>query len=185
MKIAHPFSVASLIASLLLVSCGGGEAAATETDPATDGGTPKLSATETIAAMVADCEASADARAARHTATPLYERLGGHEKITAFVSTLIEVHQKNDAVKPYLEGVDLEKLTTNLSDFISAGTGGTAEYKGQSVLDSHTGMGVTPEVFLAAGGDSGEAMQMVGWGADEQAELMCIILSMKDDVIMK
>ena len=88
-------------------------------------------------------------------------------------------------VKPYLEGVDLEKLATNLSDFISAGTGGTAEYKGKSVLDTHTGMGVTLEVFLAAGGDMGEAMEMVGWGPDEQAEVMCIILSMKDDVIAR
>ncbi|MCA9002694.1 MAG: group 1 truncated hemoglobin [Planctomycetes bacterium] len=185
MNIPHHFSIATLITSLLLISCGGGEAAATVTDSAEQTGEPTLSATDTIAAMVADCEDSANARAARHNETPLYERLGGQETITAFVSTLIEVHQKNDLVKPYLEGVDLEKLTTNLSDFISAGTGGTAEYKGQSVLDSHTGMGITPEIFLAAGGDIGEAMQMVGWGPDEQAELMCIILSMRDDVILK
>ena len=185
MKITQPLSVACLIASLLLVACGGGEAEATETDPAADSGKPALSATETIAAMVADCEASADARAARHTAKPLYERLGGIETITAFSATLIELHQKNDAVKSYFEDVNVEKLTTNLSAFISAGTGGTAQYKGQSVLGSHTGMGVTPEAFLSAGGDIGEAMQAVGWGPDEQAEFMCILLSMKDDVIMK
>ncbi len=135
--------------------------------------------------MVSDCEATADARAARHAAKPLYERLGGYEKITEFTATLIEVHLQNDEVKPYLDGVDLAKLTTNLSDFIAAGTGGTAVYKGRSVPDSHAGMMITPEVFLSAGGDIGVAMQTVGWGPDEQAEFMCILLSMKDDVIGK
>ena len=70
--------------------------------------------------MVADCEASADARAARHNKQPLYERLGGHEEITAFVETLIELHLTNEVVKPFMEGADLDMLTTNLVDFIGA-----------------------------------------------------------------
>ena len=133
--------------------------------------------------MIADCDACAEDRAARHAETPLYQRLGGHEKIEEFVATLIDLHLRNELVKPYLEGVDLDRLSTNLVDFIGAGTGGSETYTGRSVADSHAGMGITPEVFLAAGGDIGAAMQAVGWGADEQQEFLCIILSMKDDVI--
>ncbi|MCA9002309.1 MAG: hypothetical protein KDB61_10310 [Planctomycetes bacterium] len=72
MNIPTPLSVASLIATFLLVSCAGGDADAAGLDPVVDGGAPVQSATETIAAMVADCEASADARAQRHSAKPLY-----------------------------------------------------------------------------------------------------------------
>jgi len=185
MKISNPLSVACLSACLFLASCGGSETNATESDSSGAGSEVAASATETIAAMVADCEASADARAARHNKQPLYERLGGHEEITAFVETLIELHLTNEVVKPFMEGADLDMLTTNLVDFIGAGTGGGETYKGRSMPASHAGMGITPEVFLSAGGDIGAAMEAIGWGPDEQAEFMCIILSMKDDVLMK
>jgi hemoglobin len=135
--------------------------------------------------MVADCAACAEERAARHAASPLYTRLGGNEQITKFVAKLIELHLENEVVSPYFKDVDLEVLATNLVNFIGAGTGGSEVYEGRTVLDSHAGMGVTPEVFLSAGGDIGAAMEFVGWGADEQQEFMCIILSMMDDVVVK
>ncbi len=189
MKTIKTLSLSCLFACFAITSCGDAEKSTAASDDsnttkaAENASTP--SATETIAAMVADCEASADARAARHSATPLYERLGGHEKISEFVAKLIELHLENELVKPYFEGVDLKVLATNLVDFIGAGTGGGEVYKGRSMPDSHAGMKITPEVFLSAGGDIGMAMEAVGWGADEQGEFMCIILSMKDAVLMK
>lgn len=189
MKTIKPLKIATLFACLAIAACSSADENTTEasssdaTDVADDEVAP--SATETIAAMVADCEASADARAARHSETPLYERLGGNEKVSEFVAKLIELHLVNEIVKPFLDGVDLEALATNLTDFICAGTGGKEVYKGRSLPDSHAGMKITPEVFLSAGGDIGAAMQAVGWGANEQEEFMCIILSMKDAVLMK
>jgi hemoglobin len=189
MKTAKSLAAACLSACLALAACSGPDTNSTASDNSkathTAESEPAPSAVETIAAMVADCAASADARAARHNDKPLYERLGGHEKISEFVSKLIELHMKNEVVKPYFEGVDLETLGTHLVDFIGAGTGGGETYKGRSMPDSHAGMKITPEVFLSAGADIGVAMQAVGWGADEQGEFMCIILSMKESVLMQ
>ena len=175
--------LAASLAGLLTIACSSTEDVTTDADASSAPVADTRTATEILDAMVADCEACAEACAARHAETPLYERLGGHEKIAEFVDTLIELHLQNELVKPYLEDVDLERLSTNLVDFIGAGTGGTETYEGRSVAASHAGMGITPEVFLAAGADIGAAMEAVGWGPDEQQELLCIILSMKDDVL--
>jgi hemoglobin len=181
----RPILLISFLACVASFTSGCSDQGAEAGDPSNSGDAATPTAMETLNAMVADCEACAEERAARHAATPLYTRLGGHEKITAFVAKLIEVHQQNEVVSPYMEGVDLERLSTNLVNFIGSGTGGPEVYEGRSVLDSHAGMGVTPEVFLAAGGDIGVAMEAVGWGADEQQEFMCILLSMMDDVLVK
>jgi len=175
--------LACLFASLSILACSSPNEATTDQARASVETPDTRSATEILDVMVADCEACAEERAARHAETPLYQRLGGHEKIEEFVAQLIELHLQNEVVKPYFEGVDQQRLATHLVNFIGAGTGGAETYKGRSVADSHAGMGVTPEVFLATGGDMGAAMQAVGWGADEQQEFMCIILSMKDDVL--
>lgn len=183
MNFNKPILVATILSSLTVAGCGGAEGAE---DPSNARGAESAApptAMESIEAMVADCEACAEERAARHADSPLYGRLGGHEGISAFVTTLIEQHLQNDVVRPFFDGVDQGVLAANLVDFIGAGTGGTETYSGRSILESHANMGVTPEVFLAAGGDIQAAMNEVGWGADEQQEFMCVILSMKDQVI--
>ncbi len=180
-----PILITSLLACVAAVSssCADRGAEAQESSNTDEVEAPP--ATVTIAAMVADCAACAEDRAARHAESPLYQRLGGNETIAEFVAKLIELHMQNDVVSPFFKDVDQEMLATHLVNFIGAGTGGPETYEGRTMVASHAGMGVTPEVFLSAGGDIGTAMQAVGWGADEQQEFMCIILSMKDDVLMK
>ncbi len=189
MKLIQPIAITLTLACLAISSCSDSNTNTTESNQANtvnatkSGATP--SASETLAAMVAGCAASAEERAKRHKEKPLYERLGGKEKIMKFVEKLIALHLENELVKPFFEGVDQKKLATNLADFIGAGTGGGETYKGRGIPEIHAGMKITPEVFLSAGGDIGAAMKAVGWGANEQAEFMCIILSMKDAVVMK
>jgi len=183
MNSAKPILFASLLASLTAFACSSSDTTTEASPPLSVESAEAPSAEETLAAMVADCEACAEERATRHAERALYLRLGGNEGIQRFVTTLIELHLQNDVVRPYMDGVDLDRLNRNLVDFIGAGTGGAETYTGRSVLDSHAGMGVTPEAFLAAGGDIGAAMEAVGWGPDEQQEFLCIILSMKDLVL--
>jgi len=183
MNSRKPILVACLLASLTALGCCRSEGTTDAPNSMSVESADAPSALETLDAMVADCAACEEDRAARHAERPLYLRLGGNDGISAFVVTLIDTHIQNDVVRPYLEGVDRQWLTRNLVDFIGAGMGGSEVYEGRSVLESHAGMGVTPEVFLSAGGDIGAAMNAVGWGPDEQQEFLCIILSMKDDVI--
>ncbi len=54
---------------------------------------------EQIAGMQAMCADSADARAQRQAADPLYNRLGGYDKILEFTTEVVRLHNQNDAIQ--------------------------------------------------------------------------------------
>jgi hemoglobin len=140
---------------------------------------------EQMAGLQKMCAESATARAERHEAKPLFERLGGYDKVHAMVEEVIRLHGENDQIKRTMEGVDEAKLADHLTDFISAGTGGNAEYKGRNMYDSHAHLELTDADFLAAGGDIIQAMNSMDYGQDEIDEFVCILVSMKDLVVLK
>ncbi len=141
-------------------------------------------ATAQIAEMVAGCEASADARTARHTAKPLYERLGGHDPIVAVVKRIIELHVADDSpIKDVFKGVDLDKLAGHVVNFVGMGTGGPEKYTGRPMKEGHAHLKLTDEMFLAAGVDIMETLAEFKVPKNETEEFMCIILSFKDDVV--
>ena len=140
---------------------------------------------EQMAGLVTMCEETAEARTARHEAKPLWERLGGRDQVHAMVEEVIRLHGENEQIKRTLEGVDREKLADHLTDFISAGTGGGAEYKGRNLYDSHAHLELTDADFLAAGGDIMQAMNSMEYGQDEIDEFVCILVSLKDAVVFK
>ena len=140
---------------------------------------------EQMAGLMTMCEESAEARTARHEAKPLFERLGGYDKVHAMVEEVIRLHGENEQIKRTMEGVDREKLADHLTDFISAGTGGDAEYTGRNMYDSHAHLELTDADFLAAGGDIMQAMNSMDYGQEEIEEFVCILVSMKDAVVFK
>ena len=143
-------------------------------------------ASDRIDAMVAACEASAEARTARQAEKPLYERLGGHDAIMAVTKRIIEFHVAEDSpIKGLFENTDLDQLAEYVVDFIGAGTGGPEEYTGRSMKESHASLNMTPEMFLAAGEDIMQALAEFEVPQNETEEFMCIILSFKDDVLAK
>ena len=147
------------------------------------GGEKTPSADEQMAGLVESCQASADARAARHEAKALYDRLGGYDKILALTTEIVRLHGENDAIKRTLVGVDPEMLAKHVADFMAAGTGGTAAYTGRSMPDAHRHLELSTADFLAAGGDVIQAMKNLGYGPDEIDEVVCILVSLKDTVL--
>ncbi len=134
--------------------------------------------------LQAMCEASAEARTARHNATPLYERLGGYERIHALTTEIVRLHLQNEDIKGKFVHVDPAALAGHVADFMAAGTGGTAKYTGRTLPDSHAHLGLTDADFLAAGGDIVKAMQNLGYGQQEIDEVVCILVSLKDQVVL-
>ena len=136
--------------------------------------------------MVAGCAASAEARKARQTEKPLYERLGGHDPILAVTKKIIELHVADDSpIKDIFKDVDLAKLAEHVVNFVGANTGGKEKYTGRNMKDAHVDLKITPEAFLAAGGDIMEALAEFKVPKNETEEFMCIILSLKDEVLAK
>lgn len=144
-----------------------------------------LTVDEQIAGMQTMCTESETARNKRHEARPLYYRLGEYDKIHSFTTEVVRLHFKNSELDRIMKGIDGEKLARNVADFVSTGTGGPKIYAGRDMPSSHKRFKLTDTDFLQAGGDIVQAMKNVGYGQPEIDEFVCILVSMKDLVVMK
>lgn len=151
---------------------------------ANDAGTAPTVA-EQIAGMQAMCAETAEARAQRHAEKALYYRLGEYDRIHEFINEVVRLHFENDALDRIMEGVDGETLAKRVTDFTAAGTGGPQTYKGRSMTAAHEHLHLTDADFLVAGGDIVQAMQTMGYGENEINEFVCILVSLKDQVVLK
>ncbi|GGK65743.1 group I truncated hemoglobin [Amphritea balenae] len=140
---------------------------------------------EQISGMQSMCAESEKARNERHMANPLYYRLGEYDKIHRFTREVVRLHFENPELDHIMTGIDGERLAKNVADFVSTGTGGLKTYKGRDMPSAHARFKLTDADFLAAGGDIVQAMQSMGYGQPEIDEFVCILVSMKDLVVMK
>jgi len=140
---------------------------------------------EQIAGMEKMCLETADARGKRQEEKSLHERLGGDEKIAQMFRNVLARHRVNESIKHTMDGVDDDMLVEHLVEFVSAGTGGGATYTGKSMPEAHRDMNLTDADFLAAGGDIVAAMQEMEYGQNEIDEFICILVSLKGQVVFK
>ena len=131
------------------------------------------------------CTTTEEARTERQAADSLYNRLGGYDRILELTTTIVVNHRKNPDIIPMLEHVDDKMLAKHVADFVAAGTGGTTEYTGRSLEASHAHLKLTDADFLSAGGDIVKSMNSMEYGQNEIDEFLCILLSLKDQVVFK
>jgi hemoglobin len=143
------------------------------------------SVAEQIAGLQAMCTETEQARAQRQADEALYFRLGGYDRIHEFTTEVVRLHNQNDAIKDMFKYVDSERLAKNVADFVASGTGGTQSYTGRTMPATHANLKLTDADFLSAGGDIVKAMQTMGYGQNEIDEMLCILLSLKDQVVLK
>ena len=140
---------------------------------------------EQIAGLQQMCADTADARAQRHAETPLFDRLGGSQKIELFIQEVVRLHFENPALDRIMVGIDGDRLAKNVADFVCTGTGGPKVYTGRDMTSAHAHLHLTDADFLAAGGDIVQAMQTMEYGQEEIEEFVCILVSMKDLVVLE
>lgn len=83
----------------------------------------------------------------------LYERMGSWDGIDKIVADTIALHLENDEIVDILDGIDLEKLHSNVTAFFAMGTGGPNKYEGRDMTSSHASLGLTEADFDAAVSD--------------------------------
>ena len=67
----------------------------------------------------------------------IFERIGGSPAIHAAVELFYEKQLADVKVKGFFQHIDLEKLKAHQRDFLSKVFGGTDNYKGRNMIDSH------------------------------------------------
>ena len=140
---------------------------------------------EQMAGLEGMCEASAEAAAARHAETPLYERLGGYDRILELTTEIVRLHGINPDIKRTMVHVDPANLAKHVADFMAAGTGGSAKYTGRDLPSSHAHLKLSNADFLAAGSDVIKAMTTLKYGQEEIDEVVCILVSLKGQVVFE
>lgn len=116
----------------------------------------------------------------------LYERLGGYDGITAFVSDLLPRLQADSQLGRFWQnrsddGIAREKQL--LIDYISNSAGGPIYYTGRDMLISHKGMKISENdwsIFLGHAGDTLAALQIPPQECDD---VVAFVLSLKDDIV--
>jgi hemoglobin len=115
----------------------------------------------------------------------LYQRIGERATLEQVIPDIIALHLENPIVGERFRAArkpipELERLAI---EFFVAGLSGEATYEGLSMPEAHKGMGITAEEYIAVLDDIVIALDRHGIGHPEQAELLAIAYSMKDQII--
>jgi hemoglobin len=113
----------------------------------------------------------------------LYERMGGWDGVDQIVADTLALHQENEEIVDILDGIDLERLHTNVTAFFAAGTGGPNKYEGRDMTTAHAPLGLTEADFDAAVSDVLKAVAMNVEDAAVAEEVNAILQSLRPAVM--
>lgn len=114
----------------------------------------------------------------------LYERLGRREGITRITADLIKNHFANPLLKTRFENIkDLTRFERRAVEFFCAGSGGPETYSGQDMVNTHRGMNISEQEFIAATDDVMTALEKNGVDAPTRNDVLAIFWSLKGEVI--
>jgi hemoglobin len=120
----------------VLIACGGGDK---KTPVAPKGGDDT--------SMKGD--GGTDTAAPDKGGKPLYERLGGQKAVQAVVDDFIGNLAADTRINLRFFNTDIPKLNKLLVEFVCMATGGPCKYTGQGMEESHAGMELVDEEFVA------------------------------------
>ncbi|SHH32392.1 hemoglobin [Chryseolinea serpens] len=120
----------------------------------------------------------------------LYTRLGGIDVISKVTDKFLTNVVADDMINTRFEATvgnhyRLQVLRNNLIDQICAGTGGPCQYKGQTMLEAHTGMKISAAEFSALMADLAAALDFCEVAEREKNDLLTILTPMESDIVDK
>jgi hemoglobin len=118
----------------------------------------------------------------------LYERLGGAAGIANLVDDIVEAHMNNPLIKarflPYRDKPDqLATAKKHLRDFLGMGGGGPEQYKGRSMPDTHRGMNISAQEYMAALDDILKTLDKHRIDEQTRKDVLAIAYSLKGEII--
>jgi len=113
----------------------------------------------------------------------LFDRLGGTNGCTQLASDLVDIHLANPRISPRFAGSDPARLKHGAATFLIAGTGGPNVYQGQNMLETHRGMNISEQEFLAVLDDALVVFERNDIGQREREEVLFVLYSMKPEIV--
>ncbi|MBC8330164.1 MAG: group 1 truncated hemoglobin [Planctomycetes bacterium] len=113
--------------------------------------------------------------------TTLFQRLGGTAGVTAIASDVVDAHLVNPLIKQRFLESDPAALKDLVRDFVSAGTGGQAQYGGRDMRAAHLGLNINERELVAAIDDILGVLDRHGVDSGSRAEMLAILYSFQDE----
>ncbi len=118
----------------------------------------------------------------------LYERLGGAKGIATLVDDIVEAHMNNPLVKarflPYRGNPDhLAAVKQHTRNFLGAGSGGPEQYSGRSMPETHRGMNISEQEYMAVIDDILGALDKNKIDEQSRKDVLAIAYSLKEQII--
>ena len=82
----------------------------------------------------------------------LYDSIGGSDGLSTVIDNFLANVGGDDRINARFSGADMDNLRRLLIEQVCEATGGPCAYSGMSMLDAHTGMGITEDEFGALAG---------------------------------
>jgi hemoglobin len=113
----------------------------------------------------------------------LYERLGGRPGIEAIVENIWENHVSNPLINKRYADSDPDNVKRLVTEMCCAGFGGPETYTGKDMIAAHKNMNINDTEFVAVCDDVLKALDQNNVGQREKDEILCILYSLKNDVV--
>ncbi len=113
----------------------------------------------------------------------LYDRIGGTDGITVVVDNFVANVAADEMIIDRFAETDIPNLKRLMVEQVCEATGGPCSYSGRSMLQTHTGMGVTEMEFTIIAEHFAAAMDQAGVGQAEKDTIMGVLGSMHDDIV--
>lgn len=115
--------------------------------------------------------------------TTLYERLGKRSGIEKVVEDIWVNHTSNPIIKNRYANSDPVNVKRLVTEMCCAGFGGPETYTGKDMISSHKGMNINDAEFIAVCDDVLKALEKHNVGKREKDEVLCILYSLKPEVV--
>jgi len=113
----------------------------------------------------------------------LFQQLGGLPGIERFVGIFINEIGESKEIRPYFEDTDLDRFREKQIEHICLLSGGPCTYTGDSMVESHRGMGINEADFNALVDTAIRAMNKTGYSVATRNRLLARLTPLRGEVM--
>jgi len=113
----------------------------------------------------------------------LYDRLGQRSGIETIVEHIWANHTSNPIIKNRYRSSNAVEVKRLVTEMCCAGFGGPETYTGKDMITAHTSMNISDAEFIAVCDDVLAALETCKVGKREKDEVLCILYSLKPEVV--
>ena len=116
----------------------------------------------------------------------LYQRLGGHDAISAVTDDFLGRLTTDPQLKRFFIGHNqegLSRIRLHIIDFLCVATGGPCAYTGQDMKTAHTGLGITEDDWNLTVKHLVATFDKFKVPAKEKSEVLGAISGLKGDIV--